>query len=295
MQDYTIAQQVKNATGRFGGKGVRALLGLAGLGYTASPSFSFIRVAHRTITSKSTGVQKSLEEFFDDPKNYGERTVRSGRAWRSDELRLKSNSDLHKLWFVLYKERNMLLTMQEAAKQEVEIFPNPERIDKVEESMANLENVVRERNDAYWKLEVSPCATGERPPVFRRDVFGRPRWHQCSQHLAPYHFNKLFRNKQGTGNPSETDSFFRKYREMKRKHFNYERSKTARYLRDLFRRFPDADEDYLTELYPEFPSGYVKHLKENHDLYDDPPARCIEASVSDSCHELNEPRKSLLE
>lgn len=48
----------------------------------------------------------------------------------------------------------MLLTMAEAYKQKLEGFPNPERIDKVEESMESLETVVRERNRAYWKLEV---------------------------------------------------------------------------------------------------------------------------------------------
>lgn len=227
----------------------------------------------------TTSSQFGLEEFFDDPKNYGERKVRSGRPWRIDELRLKSNSDLHKLWFVLYKERNMLYTMQEAAKNESEIFPSPERIDKVEESMANLENVVRERNNAYWQLEVSACTTGERPSVFRRDVFGRPRWHKCSQHIVPFKNNWHFRNSQGPGRPDETDWFFRRYREMKRKHYNYFRAKTARHIRDIFRRFPNADVDYMAESHPEFPPGYVKHLKENIHLYDDPPTRAVELKL----------------
>lgn len=221
----------------------------------------------------------ALEEFFDDPANYGETKVKSGRAWRLDELRLKSNSDLHKLWFVLYKERNMLYTMQEAAKDENEIFPSPERIGKVEESMANLENIVRERNNAYWQLEVSPCATGERPSVFRRDFTGRHRWTKCSQHLVHYKHNWHFRNSNGPGKLNETDWFFNRYKEIKRSQYNARRSKTARYLRDLFRRFPNADVDYITELHPEFPPGYVKHLKENLDLYDDPPRKLTTPSL----------------
>uniref|UniRef100_A0A6G1SMS9 Large ribosomal subunit protein uL29m n=1 Tax=Aceria tosichella TaxID=561515 RepID=A0A6G1SMS9_9ACAR len=230
----------------------------------------------------TTSSHYGLEEFFDSSRNLGERQVKSGRAWRTDELRLKSNSDLHKLWFVLYKERNMLYTMKEAAATEYELFPSPERIDKVEESMANLENVVRERNNAYWQLEVSPCATGERPSIFRRDVFGRHRWHKCSQHIPPYHRNWHFRNTQGPGKTNETDWFFHKYREMKRKHYNYFRSRTARYLRDLFRRFPNADAEYIAELHPEFPQGYVQHLKENHVLYDDPPRAATRARIRPS-------------
>ena len=48
-----------------------------------------------------------------------------------DELRLKSNEDLHKLWYVLLKERNRLLTMEEEYRHQHELFPSPERIDKV--------------------------------------------------------------------------------------------------------------------------------------------------------------------
>lgn len=259
-------QAFKNA---IGSRSISALVGPAGLCRPASVKPGCLQRSQLHLSVRMHG----LEEFFDDPKNWGQKTVKSGRAWRMDELRIKSNSDLHKLWFVLYKERNMLLTMKEAAKEESEIFPSPERIDKVEESMANLEEVVRERNKAYWQLEVSACATGERPHVYRRDVFGRHRWHRCSQHLAPYKFNSKFRFYQAPGTPAENDWFFRRYREMKRKHFNYDRAKTARYLRDLFRRFPDADADYLAELHPEFPPGYVQHLKDNHYLYNDPPRR----------------------
>ncbi|KAL3205154.1 hypothetical protein MRX96_040875 [Rhipicephalus microplus] len=86
-------------------------------------------------------VQRGLMEFFEPKDNWGADEVRSGKSWSKDELRIKSNSDLHKLWYILLKEKNMLLTMEEAAKREVELFPNPERIDKVKESMNNLEEV----------------------------------------------------------------------------------------------------------------------------------------------------------
>lgn len=48
----------------------------------------------------------------------------------------------------------MLLTMEYNCKEECELFPSPERLDKVKDSMACLEEVVRERNESYWQLEV---------------------------------------------------------------------------------------------------------------------------------------------
>ena len=70
----------------------------------------------------------------------------------------------------------MLMTMQEAAKDEVENMASPERIDKVEESMKYIEEVVQERNRAYWDLEVGDSQYVARRRVFRKDIFGRWRW-----------------------------------------------------------------------------------------------------------------------
>lgn len=49
-------------------------------------------------------------------------------------------------------------------------FPNPERIEKVEESMTNLETVVRERNCAYYELEIGEPS--ESPLLEHNDCFG---------------------------------------------------------------------------------------------------------------------------
>ena len=54
-----------------------------------------------------------------------------GRSWKACELRLKSWDDLHKLWYVLLKEKNMLMTQRQMLNAQNLRFPNPERIPKV--------------------------------------------------------------------------------------------------------------------------------------------------------------------
>jgi len=38
-------------------------------------------------------------EFFDSKKNWAIEHIKVGRSWKKDELRIKSNQDLHKLWY----------------------------------------------------------------------------------------------------------------------------------------------------------------------------------------------------
>ena len=81
----------------------------------------------------TTLIKKDLMEFFDDKKNWIDKTkIKHGRPWRIDDLRLKDNTDLHKLWYILHKERNMLLTMEQHYKNNFLPFPSPERIAKVD-------------------------------------------------------------------------------------------------------------------------------------------------------------------
>ena len=54
-----------------------------------------------------------------------------GRSWKASELRLKSWDDLQKLWYILLKEKNMLMTQRQMLQAKNLCFPNPERIPKV--------------------------------------------------------------------------------------------------------------------------------------------------------------------
>lgn len=205
------------------------------------------RVAINTYSHNPPG----LMEFFDDPKNWGEDYIKSGRSWNIQELRIKSNSDLHKLWYVLLKERNMLLTMQHAYKKEGDVLPSEERLFKVGDSMKNIEDVIRERNKAYWQLEVDQSETGERPASFRKDVFGRYRWIPCSEHFVPMNMNYRWKLFNGVGTGRHVYEFMRRYKEKQASRKAGKLMNQAFEVRQLLRRFPNMDMEALQEKYPD--------------------------------------------
>ncbi|CAI2299467.1 unnamed protein product [Caenorhabditis sp. 36 PRJEB53466] len=124
---------------------------------------NLVSSALRSQNVAATRFSSAMKQFFDDEANFGKAELRPkyrpGRSWTEDELRLKSNSDLHKLWYVCLKERNMLITMKKAHISRARNLPNPERIDRVQETMDRIESVVHERNDAVFRLETGESAT----------------------------------------------------------------------------------------------------------------------------------------
>ncbi|KAK8521415.1 hypothetical protein V6N13_077519 [Hibiscus sabdariffa] len=86
-----------------------------------------------------------LEQFFEADRNPDDQKPVYGRSWKASELRLKSWDDLHKLWYVLLKEKNMLMTQRQMLHAQNLRFPNPERIPKVRKSMCRIKQVLTER------------------------------------------------------------------------------------------------------------------------------------------------------
>ncbi|GMI65621.1 hypothetical protein like AT1G07830 [Hibiscus trionum] len=86
-----------------------------------------------------------LEQFFEADRNPNDEKPVYGRSWKAPELRLKSWDDLHKLWYVLLKEKNMLMTQRQMLHAQNLRFPNPERIPKVRKSMCRIKQVLTER------------------------------------------------------------------------------------------------------------------------------------------------------
>ncbi|TMW59676.1 hypothetical protein Poli38472_004745 [Pythium oligandrum] len=83
------------------------------------------------------------------PGTVGQAKVLVGGDWKAWMLRQKSTDDLHKLWYVLLKERNALLTERAHARAKGIQMPNPERRTKVKKSMARIKLVLHERSQVY--------------------------------------------------------------------------------------------------------------------------------------------------
>ncbi|KAM9831832.1 large ribosomal subunit protein uL29m [Neosynchiropus ocellatus] len=159
-----------------------------GLPYSPTSSQGQCRSVYTTIC------RRGLDEFFDSSENWGESTVKSGAPWTAKQLRAKSNEDLHKLWYVLLKEKNMLLTVEQEAKRSRVQMPSPERLRKVERSMIRLDTVVKERETALRLLQ-----TGQekaRPGAWRRSVFGYVYWYRFREHAIPWYMNRRYKRKR---------------------------------------------------------------------------------------------------
>ena len=94
--------------------------------------------------SRPLGTSADLKDFTGYLVDQRKQT-KSGRSWRAEELRLKSHSDLHKLWYVLLKEKNKLKSDFLMCKQLQQIFYGHSDLLKVNLSMARLLTVVNER------------------------------------------------------------------------------------------------------------------------------------------------------
>mmetsp|Transcript_7458 Transcript_7458/g.18310 ORF Transcript_7458/g.18310 Transcript_7458/m.18310 type:complete len:312 (-) Transcript_7458:286-1221(-) len=88
----------------------------------------------------------NLLDAFRDPVDRQTRMQEPvGRQWSVKELRRKSYEDLHRLWYVLYKEKNMLLTEQQLSRRRQLVFPQPDRFRKVQKGMGAIRQVLGER------------------------------------------------------------------------------------------------------------------------------------------------------
>ncbi|KAF5281279.1 hypothetical protein FQA39_LY05165 [Lamprigera yunnana] len=191
-----------------------------------------------------------LMEFFDDKKNWGKEEIKCGRGWKKEDLRIKANTDLHKLWYVLLKEKNMLLTMEHEYNEKCNLFPNPERLDKVIESMENLEEVVRERNRAYYELET--IEIGEQPEKTITSPFGLSVQYKLTEHSIPKEVNAKWQKEQEVKcRPQDVQNFLLKYKEQQYIKNKRKQRRDFNHVIGLLNRFPKMDMDALKDQYPD--------------------------------------------
>jgi len=146
---------------------------------TWTPSTSLLSKRNLSLSPTVRG----MEEFFDTPERINDRQVKSGASWSKSLLRKKSIEDLHKLWFILLKERNMLNTLEHYCIEEDEPIPGEDRIEKVAESMSNLRDVIEERENA--KNMLLHGTPDNRQSEWRKSSLGNTYLYRYKEHLIP--------------------------------------------------------------------------------------------------------------
>eukprot|EP01083_Nonionella_stella_P043570 117548_1 len=99
----------------------------------------------RSFSTTPSAMMNPLDQFRDLVPREERETEKVGRSWSVKELRRKSYDDLNKLWYVLYKEKNMLSTEAHFARRNQAYMVQPERKKKVQKSMAAIKAVLGER------------------------------------------------------------------------------------------------------------------------------------------------------
>ena len=88
----------------------------------------------------------SLDKYTKEKKNNQEQSVLNiGRAWSSSELDLKSTDDLHKLWYVLIKEKNSVLSDQNLQKRIARESDLGDRLFKIEKGLNRIWGIIQRR------------------------------------------------------------------------------------------------------------------------------------------------------
>ncbi|CAM9390644.1 unnamed protein product, partial [Chrysoparadoxa australica] len=110
------------------------------------PYASYLPSLQRPQTSHlhGTAPRHGLEEFIESSWKANEDII-YGRAWTVQELRNKCFDDLHALWFVLYKERNRLMTERIMARRNGGDIRAKQRIIMVKQGMKAIQVVLGER------------------------------------------------------------------------------------------------------------------------------------------------------
>ena len=99
-------------------------------------------------TTAGVRMTGGMDAFLDPVRFLSEEKAKeevTGREWEARELRLKSFEDLHGLWYVLLREKNMLQTEKYVARANRIKMKGAHRIGKVRRTMSRIKLVLSER------------------------------------------------------------------------------------------------------------------------------------------------------
>lgn len=167
-----------------------------------------------TSSMKKKNKQKGVVEFwksssldYASTSDEKQDSAEVGDAWPTALLRLKSFEDLQKLWFVLLKEKNLLLSEKHNAKKSSSEFRKASRLTKVKISQKRILTVLSERANHFQSTKAKEILAAQN----MREKLEIERYHLMQEQKEPYFLKKerkqqLSRKKKSKSSNNESSN-----------------------------------------------------------------------------------------
>lgn len=175
-----------------------------------NPIINFTALHHMEAQKKQKNKNKNNPEEEDH--------LNIGRSWKTRELNLKSNEDLHKLWYVFLKEKNSILSDASLHQRTHGEKMDVKRLERVDKSMNRLKVLLEKRKElkSNYKIFLEDKYTNSIKDDFREDFLEKEKEEELNPEITHEMLRaKYMALKEGNDNLDYLETYVKMKKEKK--------------------------------------------------------------------------------